>query len=481
MNRISVLCLVLALLPVGAWGEAPEILIVRAEEDWLADPDAVPPWKAKRLGERSFLTLGGEWRLAFESFENEEWGNVPGRDSFVMNRLMTHAGWTWLPDRTSLPDRSGRGNGLERVRIFFQLKHGEVYERQSEDRPPDIDRLDVNAAFVELRATSGEALWTLRLGRQELHYGAARLISVREGPNTRTSFDAALLRYERNRWHADAFYAFPNETDPGSLDNGRRQGRKLRGVYATRRLGANGGPDSVNQGIDFYAFLDERPQSYFEGAGREKRYSWGGRFFHRGERLRQDLLWTWQWGDIRWNPQQGPDDGSIKDGSIEAWTVSTNSHYLLKDGGWRPTVNVFFGYTTGDEDANDGDVQTFRAPYPPGRYFGTGAPNGPLNVFFYRLGLAFSPGPVAFDVGAYEFQRESLADGAYGVPGIPLRSPGLSGERRIGRLVEAKAAWTWGRFEMEAEAAHFFAGPFLEADTFSEDMTFLGLKLVFKY
>jgi hypothetical protein len=47
----------------------------------------------------------------------------------------------------------------------------------------------------------------LRLGRQELNYGGMRILTFRDGPNVRQSFDAAPARIRPGAWKIDAFYA----------------------------------------------------------------------------------------------------------------------------------------------------------------------------------------------------------------------------------------------------------------------------------
>ncbi len=55
----------------------------------------------------------------------------------------------------------------------------------------DENPLELHQAFAELllKPDSANKLH-LRVGRQELFYGSQRLVSVRDGPNNRQSFDA---------------------------------------------------------------------------------------------------------------------------------------------------------------------------------------------------------------------------------------------------------------------------------------------------
>jgi hypothetical protein len=48
----------------------------------------------------------------------------------------------------------------------------------------------------------GEKDWiAFRLGRQELNYGSCRLVSVREGPNVRQSFDGFKIMSKEGSWY----------------------------------------------------------------------------------------------------------------------------------------------------------------------------------------------------------------------------------------------------------------------------------------
>ncbi|MEM9290507.1 MAG: alginate export family protein [Acidobacteriota bacterium] len=448
-----------------AVGESFTLQRIRGDEDWIGGGDsqvlAEQPWgKAILLGEDAFLSLGAEWRGTFEAFENESWGEVPGSDSYWLNKLMVHGAWTYRPPTGS----------LEAIRLFAQLEHGEVSGRRSEDRPPDVDRLDWNAAFLELSWRSfAAAKLSLRLGLQELHYGAGRLLAVREGPNTRSTFNAALLRWQSPRWRTDAFYARPYSTAPGTFDNRLLDRQGLWGLYATRQSHDSG------HGLELFFFLDQRDAEYFQGAGRERRYSLGARGSLHHKRWEQDLLFVWQWGS--WRPLGEMEGGS---GRIAAWTLSVQTHYLLQHHPWQPKGHLFFGYASGDGDSGTNDLQAFRAPYPPGRYFGAGTPLGPINVVFYRLGASVeSPRGLALGVGFYEFHRESREDGVYGVPGNPLRPPRPDEASRIGYLLEATLSRPLkASLQLELELARFFTSPYLRTE---EDTTVFSGRLVWRY
>lgn len=125
---------------------------------------------------------------------------MPASDGAWLQRYMLH-GDLWLWDR---------------ARVFLQLQSGWTLGRAGGPGPTDEDRLDVHQAFVEVRPWehADEAL-QVRLGRQEWQFGSARLVSVREGPNVRLTFERVRTRWGAHAWDVSAFAAWPVATTPG--------------------------------------------------------------------------------------------------------------------------------------------------------------------------------------------------------------------------------------------------------------------------
>src|SRR4026208_480314 len=89
------------------------------------------------------------------------------------------------------------------LRAYVELKSGIEVGRAGGPRPPDEDHLDLHQGFVDL--SFGPV--TARVGRQELAFGSQRLVSVREGPNMRQTFDGGTVEVNRGRWRVDGFGA----------------------------------------------------------------------------------------------------------------------------------------------------------------------------------------------------------------------------------------------------------------------------------
>jgi hypothetical protein len=170
----------------------PPYQSLRFEEDYrfLRDPaqrtDLWDPLKylALRDAEAWYVSLGGEARLRYEYFNHALWGQGPqDHDGYVLQRYMLHADVHLGPQ----------------VRFFTQLKSGLEEDRTGGPRPTDKDELDLHQAFVDVMLDTQPTV-TLRAGRQELAFGSSRLVSVRESPNVRQSFDGLRAVVRASAW-----------------------------------------------------------------------------------------------------------------------------------------------------------------------------------------------------------------------------------------------------------------------------------------
>jgi alginate export protein len=105
--------------------------------------------------------------------------------------------------------------------------------------PPDEDQRDLHEAFLDVRGPLGESsALTLRAGRQELAYGASRLMDPREGPNVRRSFDGLRTILGAGGWSVEAFATRPVETNRYVVDDSTDAAVAFWGVYSlSPRLG----------------------------------------------------------------------------------------------------------------------------------------------------------------------------------------------------------------------------------------------------
>ncbi|WP_177204867.1 alginate export family protein [Hymenobacter arizonensis] len=401
-----------------------------------------------------FLTLGGEARVFYERYQNEQWGTRPPDDNgYWLFRTMAHASAQLGPH----------------VRVFAELKSGLAAGQRNGPRPPDVDELDLNQGFVELgvgkASREGDpAPLRLRLGRQELEYGAGRLISVRELPNVRQAFDGALLAIQAGPWHVEAFGVRPVETNRGVFDDGADPTQSIWGSYATRPL-------TPALHLDLYYLGQDRDVGVLaEGRGAETRHSGGGRLWYRTAQLSSDLEATYQ-------------VGTFGTGRIRAWAVASSNTLSFPQWRGQPALGLNLGANSGDLDPANPDNQTFLAPAPRGAYFGAAGATGPPNLVGFAPTLRLSPAKGLTLLGyCYFFWRQSRGDGLYNVPGFPVTPPGPSRARSVGTQPELDASWQLSRYlSLTASYAYFRTGTFLRKTPPARDIHYLASWLTFKF
>jgi hypothetical protein len=122
----------------------------------------------------SYLTIGGESRLRFEYYRNENLRDQPYQNNgYFQQRSFLHADL----------------HLANFFRVFTQFNSSTTSFRQRGPRPIfDRDDIDINQAFFDLYLKNKN--YTLRVGRQEMLYGNGKLVEPREGPNQRLAFNA---------------------------------------------------------------------------------------------------------------------------------------------------------------------------------------------------------------------------------------------------------------------------------------------------
>ena len=440
----------------------PPYRLLRQEEDWSslrgrerAEELLVPKCQSLLEAASAFLTLGGEVRTMTHWYRNEQWGEIPGADGYVLQRLMLHGAIT-----TEVVD------GMQ-LRGFVQLKSGLVVERDGPVSPPDKDLLGLNQAFVGLSRSLGQdRALTLRLGRQELHYGAGRMIAVREGPNVRLGYDAILGRYAAREWHVDVFIMKPNATSSGVLDNGWMPGRTLWGAYLQRRAAAG-------VAVDAYYLGTRRNPSPVNRSSRAVRHTVGARGSGAVGPLTYDGEAALQFGRER---RVAPTE-TVDHAPIRAWMLAGHLTYRASDLAGQPSIGLLMDLSSGD-DSDTKANETFAAPYPSGRFTGAGSRLGPGNLMNLRPELGIRLGSdLRTRLTTHFFWRLQATDGVYAIWGAPLRSGSEDRARLIGLMPEGFLTWDANRhLDLSLEASYFMAGPMLREHPPARNATHLGLR-----
>jgi len=464
----------------------PHYRLLHADEDWsyLADPlmrghDWLDPLKYIPLGQRDnwYLTIGGEMRQWFEYYRNEDWGAPSAPNAAPVE------GNGYLKQRYMLSVDFHLGS---RFRVFGELQSGFVNFRAGGPQPiVGEDKLDVNQAFVDINLSVDKRekpTVTLRVGRQELHYGSGRLVSIREVPNVRASFDGVRLIVNTRGWRIDTFAVKPVLTQAGFFDDKPDHTQSFWGVYAT------GPVRSLPFNLDLYYLGLRRKLGVFnQGAGPENRQTLGARIWHGGIPFVLGRGWDYdvesafQFGTF--GPSLTFQGGSLPKGNIRAWTISSQTGYTFNEVKLQPRIAINTGITSGDKDPRDPDLQTFFTPYPNGRFFGVIQENGPLNIEGFRPSVTIQlPRRLAFTADSYFFWRESINDALYNVPGFPLRPGNLSRARYVGAQpgMELYCPIT-KHVTADLNYAYFATGQFLHETPPDKNLTYVGLIFIYRF
>ena len=439
--------------------EAPPIKLLRAEESYLYLQEEeksqifLQPLKLIELNASKgiFLTVGGEYRARFESFTNE--GYSSENDSYYSQRLDLHA-----------PLRLGT-----RVRLFGELYHGLT---SGEDRLLEDDQIDLHQGFLEVvLLNKASSSMSLRLGRQEIGYGASRLIGIREGPNMRRSFDLAKLACQKGQGLLNIIYgkeltygfdAFDNESNLFENDS---QNPTIWGMYLQDNFVGKPGK------LDFYYFgFNSATARFNDIVGEETRHSIGVRSYGKVGRYSFNTEVIYQFGEL------GGSD-------ISAYNFETDWKYIVIDKGWKPTLGLRLDFSSGDATPGDGKIQTFNPMFVNPAIYSLAAVNTPSNLTGFHPNLTFYPAEgfsIYMDYAL--FFRTRVNDGLYTPPRFIRREANNIDEKHIGDVIGLQANWEINRnISFDLRSSYFIAGKFIEATGDAENTFYIAPTISFKF
>ena len=466
-------------LGIGGTPQRPARAVLRQDEDWswLAE---VPLEERKPLDAlkyipfdaagSTFLTFGLTSRTRVEYFDDRQFGARPGGETTLHG---------FVNPSVALTIR-------DRMRFYGALKYAGVTFERFPPSPVDQDGWDVHQAFAELSFGDAFGLASddvlARVGRQELHYGAGRLISIRGGPNVRLDFDGAMVRARLGPTIADALYFQPSETKAGSFNNDTDHSQALWGLYSSTALQGFATDDGLlsRSHLDLYYLgqrRDESPYAFQPAPVREIRHTLGARFWTGGpptQGLKLDLEGAFQFGDV--------DGLAGADGSIRAGLVAGVASYGFEDLPWTPVVELRAGIGSGDGEPDDAVLATYRPLYPSGRYFGDTTPIGPGNVAAVSPAVTVSPlKALSLTARAEVFWRVEDDDGLYGLGQRPIAGTGGT-SNYAGTEFSLTGTYKLNDYvTLDAVLARFETADLLKASSPGEDVTYARFNLGFSF
>jgi hypothetical protein len=309
--------------------------------------------------------------------------------------------------------------------------------------PTDENALDLQQAWIE--APLGDA--RLRVGRQELVLGSARLVGVRDSPNIRRSFDGAVLDWRADQWRVRSFALTTVDVRPEAFNDPSNEDVVLAGVYATRSAEGDG------LSTDWYALRLRREQARFAGGAEEEtRWTMGTRLFGRI-------------GAVDFNVEPMAQLGEFDDRSIRAWTVASDTGLTFANAPLRPRLGLKANITSGDDNLGDRRLGTFDPLFPNLAYFSEAATLSPQNHFDVQPDVTLHLSPtLTFRAGSDWFWRSETADAVYRAGGAPVSGTAGAPGRFTSRQIDLELRWRPNeRVELRGSIVGWHPGEMLQA------------------
>ena len=430
----------------------------RYDDDFtfLRDPSASDdfwdPIKYIALGSPdTYLTLGGELRERIDDDSEPQFGLVRNRNHLtdIQQRILVNGDLHLGPQ----------------ARIFVQLGNYLLAGKGNLSGPADQARLDLQQAFLDLSTSIAPGRITLRLGRQEMAFGSQRLVSLREPLNVRRSFDGVRAIYTSGGLEANAFLTRPVKNFGGPFGDTSDPGQAFWGVYATMPV-----PAVVGLHADlYYLGLEHDHAPFVSGVAHERRHTLGAR------------LWG-SAGHFDYNTELTGQTGSFGPRTIAAWAVSSDTGYTLSHLPWTPRLGIIANIASGDHRSAGGDFGTFNPLFPAYGYFTEAELVLEANIIDVHPSVTVHPArSLSLSLGTDALWRESLRDGFYQAPVVPLlRDPPGTG-RYIGAETQLFLNWQASRhIDVTAAYVHFAVGPTI-GRVGGRDVDFAGARIGYQF
>jgi len=444
--------------------ERPRFKLFRAEEDYsyLKDLESsafeVDEFDVIKLiplsvNKNIYATLGGEIRPRFEFFSNRKWDSEDD-EKFYSQRISLHTNFVLG----------------KHIRVFGELYHGYT---SHEKEFVQYDELGFHQTFIELKFSLKDINHiSTRFGRQEMAFGATRLVGLREGPNMRRSFDAIRIVLTNRKTTLQAFYGTEVRPNFYAFDNdftlfeNKVSNPKIWGIYSQFRVKKDIGNNEL-----YYLGFESNLSRYNDVFGIEKRHTIGLRRFGKlGKRFSYNTELIYQFGDV----------GSS---SISAFSFETDWNYKLNIHNLKPTIGLKLDWSSGDKTSNDGKLNTFNPMFVNPAYYSLATTVTPVNLISFHPSLKLHPSEkLSLFTEWGVFWRASKNDGLYNPPRFLSRNANGIPNVRIGNELGLKIAYELNRhWSLDLDNSYFFAGSFIKASGKSENILHIAPTVSYKF
>ena len=175
--------------------------------------------------------------------------------------------------------------------------------------------------------------------------------------------------------------------------------------------------------------------------------------------------------------------GDSGDADIEAFMIALEAGYTF-DASLTPRLSIGLDISSGDDDPDDGDNETYNQLFPLAHAFqGYIDVVGRQNAIDLHPGLSIKPTKeTKLSVDYHVFWRYSDGDALYADSGAVLRAAGGSDEEFIGSELDLMLTWQFDRhLSAYVGYSHFWAEDFIEDTGTDEDIDFVYAAMTYTF
>lgn len=323
------------------------------------------------------------------------------------------------------------------------------------------DGFDLHQAYINFYNILGSD-FNFKIGRQEIKYGAGRLIAAPAWSNRIRSFDAVILGYHPSNLYLDLLFGADVKYDDDNF-NYIQYKEKIMGIYGGYKI------NKELSRIEFY-FL---PQTIHNNTTKSTRYT-------AGARLQGSIP-----GEILYDFEFPYQFGKNNNKTIKAYAFHGDLSREFQTLFWEPKLVFEYNQASGDKNPNDSTNNTFIPLYQ-----NTHEPYGLMDFFRWEnmrevaLSLNLSlTNKLKLIPQVNFFWLMSTNDSWYSSTGAVLRTDntGLR-SHYVGQEISLRSIYDLNKnIKLECGYAHFFTGGYVKDSGANNDADWAYTQIVFKY
>ena len=203
----------------------------------------------------------------------------------------------------------------------------------------------------------------------------------------------------------------------------------------------------------YYVGFQSNLSAFSDVAGKETRHTVGlRRFGTLARKFRYNTELIYQFGDLGNN-------------SICAFNFETDWKYTFINIKWRPTIGLKLDWSSGDNEINDGKLNSFNPMFVNPATYSLAAVNTPVNLLSFHPSFVFFPAKEwLINIDYALFYRSSTDDGLYNPPRFQTRAADGIIDRYIGNAFGLYIEYNHSEhLVFDIRSSYFIVGDFLEA------------------